>query len=83
VVAAILRAMTLSSAAPTKTRLKLAENVRRLRQLRNWTQETLAERCGLHHTYIGGIERGERNLGVDNIERLARALGVKPGDLLS
>jgi transcriptional regulator with XRE-family HTH domain len=39
--------------------------------------------CGLHHTYIGGIERGERNLGVDNIERVAKALGVKPGELLS
>jgi transcriptional regulator with XRE-family HTH domain len=75
--------MTLSDSPPTKTRLKLADNVRRLRKQHNWTQEALAERCGLHHTYIGGIERGERNLGVDNIERLAKALGVKPGELLS
>jgi transcriptional regulator with XRE-family HTH domain len=38
--------------------------------------------AGLHRTYVGSVERGERNLGVDNIERLSRALDIDPADLL-
>lgn len=52
---------------------------RRVRELRNGlgiSQEELADRAGLHYTYIGGIERGERNLGVINVEKMAGALGV-------
>lgn len=56
--------------------------VRRLRRARRWTQEELAERADLHWTYIGGIERGERNLGLLNVVRLARALKVLPAALL-
>ena len=46
------------------------------------TQEVLAELSGLHFTYIGGIERGERNLGIDNIGRIADAFGLDAAELL-
>jgi len=62
-------------------RLKFGKMVRRLRLERGWTQEDLAERAKLHPTYIGGIERGERNVGLDNIVRIARALGETPAAL--
>jgi len=45
-------------------------------------QEELARRAGLHRTYVGGVERGERNLGLLNVIRIARALGVPVTDLL-
>jgi transcriptional regulator with XRE-family HTH domain len=47
------------------------------------SQEELAYRSGLHRTYVGGIERGERNLGLVNIARIAKALGVKPSRLVA
>lgn len=48
--------------------------VRRLRKERRWTQEILGEHAELSRTYIGGIERGERNLAVINVNKLAKAL---------
>ncbi|HHT9125600.1 MAG TPA: helix-turn-helix domain-containing protein [Candidatus Brocadiia bacterium] len=56
-------------------------NVRRIREALGISQEELAYRAGLHRTYIGGIERGERNLSLINIVRLARALGTKSSEL--
>ena len=56
----------------------------RLRELRlaaGLSQEQLADKSGLHRTYIGGIERGERNVGVLNIVQIARALRVRVGEL--
>jgi transcriptional regulator with XRE-family HTH domain len=47
------------------------------------SQEDLALACGLDRTYIGGIERGERNVGVLNLARIARAIGISISDLLS
>jgi transcriptional regulator with XRE-family HTH domain len=64
------------------TRRILAGNLRYFRLLRGWSQEQLAEHCGLHRTYIGAIERGERNLGLDNLERLAVALGTTASRML-
>ncbi|MCY2951325.1 MAG: helix-turn-helix transcriptional regulator [Planctomycetota bacterium] len=57
--------------------------VRRLRKSRGWTQEQLAARCRMHWTYVGGIERGERNPTLRIIASLAKALGVPPSRLLS
>jgi len=57
--------------------------VRKLREARGLSQEAFADRCGLHRTYIGGIERGERNIGLLNILRIAAALDVEPGALLA
>lgn len=63
--------------------LALGKEVRRFREAQGLSQEELAERSGLHRNYIGGIERGERNVGVKALARLARALGLSPGELLA
>lgn len=57
--------------------------VRRLRNGQNLSQEELAERSGLHRNYIGGIERGERNIGLKALFALARGLNVRPSELLA
>lgn len=56
--------------------------VRAFREAKNISQEQLADTAGLHRTYIGSIERGERNLGIKNIFRIADALGCKPSELV-
>jgi len=55
---------------------RFSDKVRRLRKSKGWTQEKLAVRTGLHRTYIGSIERGERNVSLINVEKIADALGV-------
>lgn len=55
--------------------------VRHLRQRAGFSQEELADRCGLHRTYIGSVERGERNVSLRNIHAIARALSVSPSEL--
>lgn len=57
-------------------------SVRRLREQKGLSQEALADLSHLHHTYIGGIERGERNIGLINLLRLSKALKVLPSELL-
>lgn len=61
----------------------VAENVRSLRRLQGLSQERLAELANLHRTYVGSIERGERNVSLENIDRLAQALKVEPVELLT
>jgi len=63
-------------------RRTFAQNVRRLRLSKKLSQEDLAERADLHRNYIGGVERGERNVAVDNMERIAEALGTTIAALL-
>lgn len=60
----------------------LARNMRRLRKERDWSQEELAFQSGVHRTYLSGVERSERNIGIDNIEKIAKALRVTPDELL-
>jgi transcriptional regulator with XRE-family HTH domain len=60
----------------------LATNVRRLRKAKGLSQEALADLAGIHRNYLGGIERRERNVGLDNLGKLAKALGVPLDELL-
>ena len=68
---------------PVNGRLILAANIRRLRLKRGWSQEGLADKAGIHRTYLGSVERCERNIAIDNICRIAWALGVEPSELLA
>ncbi|WP_406721748.1 helix-turn-helix domain-containing protein [Thioclava litoralis] len=61
----------------------LADNVRRLRHTQGLSQEELADLCGIHRTYIGSVERCERNVTLSTMELLATALGVSVIDLLT
>lgn len=70
-------------APPSQLRRIVADNVRRLRAERGISQEQLAAEAGLHRTYVGAVERAERNLSLDNVERLAQALRVEPQVLLT
>lgn len=60
----------------------VASNLRKLRKELGISQEELAEKCGLHRTYIGAIERSERNITLQTLEKLAGSLGVSPLELL-
>ncbi|MFM0173663.1 helix-turn-helix transcriptional regulator [Paraburkholderia sediminicola] len=64
-------------------RRRLADNVRRLRQEREISQEGLSANCGFHRTYISQIERVRANLTLDNLQRIAEALQVEPSTLLA
>lgn len=60
----------------------LAKNMRRLRATHGLSQEALAHECGINRTYLGAVERSERNVSIDNIARIARGLSVDPWRLL-
>jgi transcriptional regulator with XRE-family HTH domain len=70
------------SAVPRELRQHLAVGIRALRADRGWSQEVLAERAGLHRTYISSVERGQRNVSIDNIERIGLALGLGLSEIL-
>jgi transcriptional regulator with XRE-family HTH domain len=67
-----------------KTELQKAfgAKVRELRLLRKFSQEELADRADLHFTYVSSVERGERNISIENIAKLAMALGCQLKDLM-
>jgi transcriptional regulator with XRE-family HTH domain len=60
----------------------LAKNMRRLRAQRGLSQEALAYEAGMNRTYLSGVERAERNVSIDNIDRIAKGLDVEPWMLL-
>jgi len=60
---------------------KFGNRVRKLRKDKGWSQEVFADECGLHRTYIGAIERGERNVSLNNIHAIAKALGISVKEL--
>ncbi len=72
-----------ASRPKVSVRSRFAANLRRLRLAKGITQEALGELADLHPTYVGSVERGERNISVDNMERLALALGLDVIDLLA
>lgn len=67
---------------PNPYRMILASNLRRLRKAKGLSQDALAFEAGINRTYVGAVERGERNVSLDNIVRLAAAVGVSPAELL-
>ena len=71
------------SATQSSARQRFGANVRTLRQAKGLSQEGLGQMAGIHRTYIGAVERGERNVSIDNMERIAAAVGVSIADLLS
>lgn len=62
---------------------RFGQRVRELRTKAEYSQESFAAKCGLDRTYIGGIERGERNVALRNIGTIAKALGLSVGELMN
>ncbi len=65
-----------------EVKASFGRRLRELRLARGFSQERLALTCNLDRTYIGGVERGERNISLINIYKIARALNISPKDLL-
>lgn len=65
-----------------KTKRAFGLRLRAIRKQKGFSQEGLALACGLDRTYVGGVERGERNISLINIHRIAAALGVPANELL-
>jgi len=62
---------------------KVGSNIRKYRQRKSWSQEELALETGLHRAYVGQIERGEKNIGLKNLEIIARSLNIPISKLLA
>lgn len=62
-------------------RVKFGSTLRRLRKDRSISQEAFAGKCDLHRTYISDIERGERNVSLENIEKIAKVLNIQISEL--
>lgn len=75
--------MVESQASLASPRAVLADNLRRLRKMRRWSQEDLAFEAELHRTFVAHVERQARNISLDNLEKLAKALGVEIFELLT
>ncbi|MEK4385958.1 helix-turn-helix transcriptional regulator [Solibacillus sp. FSL W7-1436] len=60
----------------------ICANIREVRKINGLTQEELAEKCGLHTTYLAGVERGERNITMQTLEKIAHGLEISPIELL-
>lgn len=66
----------------TRVQVQFGERMRELRKEKSFSQEALALACGLDRSYIGGVERGQRNVSLINIHKIARALGIPPKELM-
>jgi len=66
----------------TEILIQFGNRVRELRTQRNWSQEELAEKTGFHRTYIGMVERAERNLSLTNVEVFAKTFEMSVSELL-
>lgn len=66
----------------TKLQISFGENVRAMRLKMDLSQEGLADLAGLHFTYVSSLERGERNVSIANIAKIAKALGCQMRDLM-
>jgi len=64
-------------------RKRLGKSIRRLRAGLGFSQESFASRVKVHRTFMGAVERGEQNLSLDSLEKIARGLGVSPSGLLA
>lgn len=62
-------------------RQRLGQRIRQLRRAQGWTQQELASRAGVDFKYLGSVERGERNLTIDNVEKIAAGLAVEAHQL--
>ena len=62
--------------------MRFGQKLRRIRQKKHISQEKLAELAGLHRTYVSSVERGERNVTIETIEKFAEALGIKMAQLM-
>ena len=65
-----------------KIQKQVGARIRELRNARGWSQEELAERAGLHSTFIGQVERGERNLALSNLKKLADAFELSLSEMI-
>lgn len=72
-----------SAAKLEANRRRFGARIRAIRLEKGFSQEEFAEECGLHRTYIGGVERGERNISLDNVFKIATALSVQITELFS
>lgn len=72
--------MTMTASNEQDIRKQFGERLRYLRNTRKLSQEDLAHLCGLDRSYIGGVERGERNVSLLNIQKIAHALCISPRD---
>jgi transcriptional regulator with XRE-family HTH domain len=61
---------------------RLGRTVRRLRTAGDFSQESFADHIGMHRTYMGAVERGEQNISLSSLERIAKGLGLEPWELL-
>lgn len=74
--------MSIFKPVSSDARRLFAKRLRQIRQVKGLSQEALADLAGLHRTYVGSVERSERNVSIDNMERLAKALEVDITELL-
>lgn len=72
----------MAPAPPSSLRKVIGDHIRSYRKELGFSQEELADRAGVHRTYLGAAERGEVNISVDNIDRISAALGIAAASLL-